>query len=58
MVASQLSYYPTVTREDFITPGRITDLIENGKLRQDLDLPAAEPGRGPRDDLRQPRHAA
>ena len=39
MVASQLRYYPTVTREDFRNVGRIPDLIESGKLFSDLDLP-------------------
>ena len=39
MVAKQLSYYPTVTREDFINKGRVTELLDNGKLHDDLDLP-------------------
>ncbi len=43
MVASQLSYYPTVTREDFINTGRITTLLDNGKLHQDLNLPDLNP---------------
>ena len=38
-VARQLSYYPTVTREDFINRGRVTELLDNGKLHEDLDLP-------------------
>ena len=33
-------YYPTVTREDFRNMGRITELIETGKLFDDLGLPA------------------
>jgi ferredoxin--NADP+ reductase len=39
MIASQLRYYPTVTREDFRNVGRIPDLIESGKLFADLDVP-------------------
>ena len=37
-VSRQLIYYPTVTREPFRNRGRLTDLIENGKLFQDLGL--------------------
>ena len=43
MVTAQLVYYPTVTREDFPTRGRITDLIESGKLFADLGLPPLDP---------------
>jgi len=39
LVADRLIYYPTVTREAFMHMGRITDLIESGKLFRDLDLP-------------------
>jgi ferredoxin--NADP+ reductase len=38
-VAPKLIYYPTVTREPFVNEGRITDLIENGKLFADIGLP-------------------
>lgn len=38
-VKNQLLYYPTVTRETFRNQGRITTLIENGKLFQDLGVP-------------------
>lgn len=38
-VKSQLIYYPTVTREDFIHNGRITDLMLSGKLFSDIGLP-------------------
>jgi ferredoxin--NADP+ reductase len=41
-VNSQLLYYPTVTREPFRNQGRITDLIESGKLFSDLGLPALD----------------
>jgi ferredoxin--NADP+ reductase len=37
--AEKLIYYPTVTREPFVTEGRITDLIENGKFFDDIGLP-------------------
>ena len=40
MVSKQLHYYPTVTREPFKNTGRITDLIESGKLTTDLGMPA------------------
>lgn len=36
---AQLKYYPTVTREKFETPGRITDRIKSGDLFADLQLP-------------------
>ena len=39
LVKSQLLYYPTVTRESYRNMGRITELIENGKLFSDLKLP-------------------
>jgi ferredoxin--NADP+ reductase len=39
MVRTQLRYYPTVTREPYRNMGRITELIETGKLFADLDLP-------------------
>lgn len=38
MINKQLRYYPTVTREDFHQTGRITDLIESGKLFSDLGV--------------------
>ena len=43
MVTRQLKYYPTVTREPFRYQGRITDLIENGKMFTDLGVPAINP---------------
>jgi len=39
----QLLYYPTVTREPFRNQGRLTTLIENGKLFTDLGLPPLDP---------------
>jgi ferredoxin/flavodoxin---NADP+ reductase len=38
-VREQLIYYPTVTREAYAHQGRITDLIEAGKLEADIGLP-------------------
>jgi ferredoxin--NADP+ reductase len=43
LIDGKLKYYPTVTREDFKTRGRITDLIESGKLFADLRLPPFNP---------------
>lgn len=45
LVREKLLYYPTVTREPFRNTGRITQLIESGKLCQDLGLPALDPAR-------------
>jgi ferredoxin/flavodoxin---NADP+ reductase len=39
MVSGQLRYYPTVTREAYRNMGRVTDLIQTGKIFEDLDLP-------------------
>ncbi|MCY4184833.1 MAG: ferredoxin--NADP reductase [Rhodobacteraceae bacterium] len=39
----QLKYYPTVTQEQFATKGRVTDLVQSGKLFADLDLPELDP---------------
>ena len=39
LVSEQLVYYPTVTREPFRNMGRITALMENGKLFSDIGLP-------------------
>ena len=43
MVRQKLLYYPTVTREPYKNMGRVTDLIENGKLFADLGVPALNP---------------
>jgi len=40
LVAEKLLYYPTVTREAFRNTGRITTLLQTGKLEADLGLPA------------------
>ncbi len=38
LAGPQLRYYPTVTREPFATPGRITDRIASGDLFRDLGI--------------------
>jgi len=43
MISEKLVYYPTVTREPYKNQGRITHLIENGKLCEDLGLPPLNP---------------
>jgi ferredoxin--NADP+ reductase len=43
MVREKLIYYPTVTREPFRNQGRLTDLIRDGKLFQDIGLPPMNP---------------
>ena len=43
VVKEKLRYYPTVTREPFVNTGRITDLLETGKLAADLGLPPISP---------------
>jgi len=43
VVRSKLVYYPTVTREDFRNRGRITDLVQSGKLFEDTGLPPFDP---------------
>ena len=43
MVKDKLIYYPTVTREAFRNQGRLTDLIKNGKLFEDIGLPRLNP---------------
>ena len=42
-VRKKLVYYPTVTREQFSTTGRLTDLMSTGKLFHDVGLPQANP---------------
>jgi ferredoxin--NADP+ reductase len=43
LVSNQLLYYPTVTRQAYRNMGRITEVIETGKLFEDLDLPSLNP---------------
>ncbi len=42
LTSAQLSYYPTVTREPFRHNGRISTLLESGKLHADLGLPGLD----------------
>jgi ferredoxin/flavodoxin---NADP+ reductase len=43
LVTSKLRYYPTVTREAYRNMGRVTALIESGKLFEDLGVPGLDP---------------
>lgn len=38
LISERLIYYPTVTREPFKNTGRVTDLINSGKLFEDVGL--------------------
>ena len=42
-VRERLIYYPTVTREAFRNSGRITELVDGGRLFADIGLPALDP---------------
>lgn len=42
-IKAKLIYYPTVTREEFINRGRITEIVNSGKLAKDLGLPELNP---------------
>jgi ferredoxin--NADP+ reductase len=42
-IKEQLIYYPTVTREAFRNQGRLTELLESGKLSRDAGLPELDP---------------
>jgi ferredoxin/flavodoxin---NADP+ reductase len=39
----QLRYHPTVTREPYVHRGRLTTLIESGRLTRELALPPLDP---------------
>jgi ferredoxin/flavodoxin---NADP+ reductase len=43
LVREKLIYYPSVTREPFRNQGRLTDLVESGKLFDDIGLPPFNP---------------
>lgn len=43
MIREQLVYYPAVTRQSFENEGRLTDLIESGKLCSDLGISELDP---------------
>ena len=42
-VTEKLIYYPSVTRENYATQGRLTDAMSTGKLFTDIGLPQADP---------------
>jgi ferredoxin--NADP+ reductase len=43
LVQARLRYFPTVTREPYVHRGRLTTLIESGRLTRALDLPPLDP---------------
>lgn len=43
LVREKLIYYPTVTREPFRNRGRLTELIDSGKLFEDIGLAPLDP---------------
>ncbi|MBV8658283.1 MAG: ferredoxin--NADP reductase [Burkholderiales bacterium] len=43
IIRDKLIYYPSVTRETFRNQGRLTDLIESGKLCADIGIPQINP---------------
>lgn len=43
LVREKLIYYPTVTREPFRNQGRLTELLESGKLCAQIGLPQLNP---------------
>jgi ferredoxin--NADP+ reductase len=43
LVSEKLIYVPTVTREDFVRKGRVTELLENGSLAKEFNLPELNP---------------
>ncbi|SMF23226.1 ferredoxin--NADP+ reductase [Alteromonadaceae bacterium Bs31] len=42
-IREKLLYYPTVTREDYVNKGRLTDALADGSLSSKLALPAVNP---------------
>ncbi|HMV53452.1 MAG TPA: ferredoxin--NADP reductase [Rhodocyclaceae bacterium] len=45
VIRERLIYYPTVTREPYQNRGRLTDLVESGRLFEDIGLPPLDPAR-------------
>ena len=43
MISRQLHYYPAVSREAFPHHGRVTDLLDHGRVAGDLGLPELDP---------------
>ena len=44
-ISRQLHYYPAVSREAFASQGRLTTLLESGRMASDLGLPEIDPER-------------
>lgn len=42
-IRNKLVYYPTVTRQEFLNTGRLTDLLASDKLPGDIGLPPIDP---------------
>jgi ferredoxin--NADP+ reductase len=42
-IAKQLRYYPAVSREPYERQGRLTTLLESGRMAQELGLPPPDP---------------
>jgi ferredoxin--NADP+ reductase len=42
-IREKLLYYPAVTREDFVNQGRLTELLESGRMSESLGLPPLDP---------------
>jgi ferredoxin--NADP+ reductase len=43
LIGDRLRYYPAVTRETFEHRGRLTDLLDSGRMTADLGLPDLDP---------------
>ncbi|MDP2284205.1 MAG: ferredoxin--NADP reductase [Pseudohongiella sp.] len=43
VVREKLVYYPTVTRDEFVNQGRVTDILVDGTLCQKIGVPAMSP---------------
>lgn len=43
IIGDRLRYYPAVTREPFEHQGRLTELLDNGRMTGDLGLPNLDP---------------
>ncbi|MCC4616960.1 ferredoxin--NADP reductase [Xanthomonas campestris pv. asclepiadis] len=43
LLREKLLYYPAVTREAFANQGRLTELMEDGRMQQTLGLPPLDP---------------
>ncbi|MDP3516769.1 MAG: ferredoxin--NADP reductase [Pseudohongiella sp.] len=43
VVREKLVYYPTVTRDEFVNQGRVTDILVDGTLSRKIGVPAMSP---------------